>query len=122
MANPENAERQRARQEAVATLQSVLHWNLSPMRWEQVREVLTAMTAAVAVPSPAALRDVTETLELHMPVRVQTRLGDESPEAVPGSVREQIAELVDALQPPGVKEQGGAEFQADPGQVARRGA
>jgi hypothetical protein len=122
VANPEDDDWQRARQEAVAALQSVLRWNLRPARWAQVREVLAEMTAAVAAPGPAALWDATETLELYAPVRVETRLGDEPREPVPGSVRERVAELVDTLQPHGAGGQGAAGFPGSPGQAARHGA
>jgi hypothetical protein len=122
VANPEDDEWQRARQETVETLQGVLCWNLQPTRWEQVRGILTEMAAAIAAPGPAALLDATETLELYGPVRVETRLGDESREPVPANVREQVAELVDTLQPHGARGQAGAGRPGSPGQVAGRGA
>jgi hypothetical protein len=122
VANPEDDDWQRARQDAVAALQSVLGWNLRPTRWAQVREVLAEMAAAAAAPGPAALWDATETLELYAPVRVETRLGDESREPVPRSVREKVSEMVDSLQPPGTGGRGGAGLPGRPGQAARRGA
>lgn len=121
MANPEEDEWQQARQEALETLQGVLCWSLQPTRWEQVRGILTEMAAAVVGSGPAALWEATETLELYGPVRVETRLGDESREPVPASVREQVAELVDTLRPHGTRGQAGAGLPDSPGQVAGRG-
>lgn len=120
MANPDD-EWQRARSEAVSTLRDVLHWNLQPRRWERVRQVLAEMAAAAAEPGPAALRDVTATLELYAPVRVDTRLGDEPYGPVPGTVRERVAELVDTLQPESALDHGGSGRPGGPGQAAEHG-
>jgi hypothetical protein len=120
VANPEDGW-QRARGEAVTVLRDVLGWNLQPRRWERVRQVLAEMTAAAAEPGPAALRDMTETLELYSPVRVETRLGDEPYGPVPVAIREQVAELVDALQPEGALGGGGSGLPGGPGQAAGHG-
>lgn len=120
MANPED-EWQWARGEAVTVLRDVLCWNLQPKRWERVRQVLAEMAAAAAEPGPAALRDITETLELYSPVRVETRLGDEPYGPVPVAVREQVAELVDALLPKGALGDGRAGLPGGPGQAAEHG-
>lgn len=117
MADEKDAEWQEARREALAMLQSALFWHLHPARWEQVQQVLTQVAAAVSGPAPAALWEATETLSFYAPTRVATKLGDNADKAqpVPHVVREQIAELVDTLQPPGV--QGDAA-----GQAGKRGA
>ena len=121
MADEKDTEWQQARREAVAILQCVLCWDLQPTRWEQVREVLIQLAAAVWAPTPDALRDATETLGFYTPVRIETRLG-ESTESVPGVVREQIAELVDALQPRDARGENSAGAPSRPGQAGRRGA
>ena len=120
MANPED-EWQRARRAAVTVLRDVLCWNLQPRRWERVRQLLAEMAAAAAEPGPAALRDMTETLELYSPVRVETRLGDEPYGPVPGGIREQVAELVDALQPGSALGGSGSGLPGGPGQAAEHG-
>jgi hypothetical protein len=120
VANPED-EWQRARREAVTVLQDVLCWNLQPRRWDRVRQVLAEMAPAAAEPGPAALRNATETLELYAPVRVETRLGDEPYGPVPGGIREQLAELVDALQPESALGDGGSGLPGSPGQAAKHG-
>jgi outer membrane receptor protein involved in Fe transport len=117
---PQDDEWQLARREAAETLQDVLGWNLRPARWEQVRAALAAMTAAATASGPAGLQEATETLEFLAPVRVGTRLGAESPEPAPGSVREQVAELVETLRPNGPA--GGLGQAGSGGQAARRGA
>ena len=121
MAHEKDTEWQQARREAVAMLQCALGWDLQPTRWEQVREILTQLAAAISAPAPAALRDATETLSFYTPVRVEARLG-ESTEPVPGVVREQIAELVDALQPRDAQGENRAAAPSGPGQAGRRGA
>lgn len=118
MANLDD-EWQRARREAVIMLRDVLCWNLQPRRWEQVRQVLAELAAAAAEPGPAALRDVTATLELYAPVRVGTRLGDEPYGPVPRGIREQVAELVDTLQPESALDGGESGLPGGPGQAAK---
>lgn len=124
----EDAEWEQARQEAAASVQSVLRWNLTPARWDMVGGVLAELTAAAAAPAPAGLWEAAETLDLYMPVRVDTRLGDEPRGPAPRAIREQIAELVDTLQPHGPRGRdgaglpGGAGQPDEPGQAARRGA
>ena len=120
MANPDD-EWQRARREAVTVLQDVLGWNLQPRRWERVRQALADLAAAAAEPGPAALRDATATLELYAPVRVETRLGDEPYGPAASVIREQVAELVDALQPDGGLGDGGSGLPGGPGQAAKHG-
>jgi hypothetical protein len=107
--------------EAVATLRDALSWKLSSDRWARVREVIAELASAVSAQALDALRDATETLGYYAPVRVQRRLGclDGPP---PGIVREQIAELVDALEPPGATGQAGSGLPSGQGQTARRGA
>lgn len=120
MANPED-EWQRARREAVTTLREALCWNLQPSRWDRVRGVLAEMAAAAAEPGPAALRDVTETLELYAPVRVVVRLGDEPYGPAPGGIREQVAELVHSLRQESALGGGGSGLPGAPGQPAEHG-
>jgi hypothetical protein len=117
---PQDDEWQQAGREAAATLRDTLGWNLRPARWEQVREALAVLAVAAAAPDPAALREATETLELFAPVRVGTRLGAEPAEPVPASVREQVAELVETLQPN--ESAGELGHSGSSGQAARRGA
>ena len=118
MANPDD-EWQQVRREAVTMLLDVLDWNLQPRRWERVRRALAEMAAAAAEPGPAALSDATATLELYAPVRVETRLG-EPYGPVPSVIREQVAELVDALQPERALG-GGSGLPGAPGQAAKHG-
>lgn len=122
MANPEPPEWEQACQETVATLRSALRCHLPPAHWEQVREILAEMAAAAAAADLAALLDAGETLDLLASVRVMTALGDQSPEPAPGRVREQVAELVDSLEPHGARERGGTGLPEPPGQAARHGA
>jgi hypothetical protein len=121
VAEEEGTQWRQARREAAATLRSALGWSLPPEHWEQVRDVLAEVAAAVSAAAPGALFDATETLGLYMPVRVGTRLGDPAGPA-PGFVREQIAELVDTLEPYEAAGQGGAGLPRDQERAARRGA
>lgn len=100
-------------------LLDVLDWNLQPRRWERVRQAIAEMVAAAAEQGPAALSDATATLELYAPVRVETRLGDEPYGPVPSVIREQVAELVDSLQPGGALGGGGSGLPGGPGQAAK---
>jgi hypothetical protein len=109
---------QRARRDAVTMLRDVLGWNLPPARWERVRQVLAQLAAAAAEPGPAVLREVTAALELYAPVRVGTRLGDEPYGPAPRGIREQVAELVETLQPEGALDGGGSGLPGGPGQAA----
>jgi hypothetical protein len=122
VANPESDDWLLARQETAETLRGLLDVNLQPTRWQQVREILKEIAVALAAPRPDALLQATETLELYMPVRVGTRLGDPSREPAPGDVREQVAELVDSLEPHGGRGQAGQALPGTPGQAAGRGA
>lgn len=121
MADEEDVRWRRARHEAVATLRSALDWKLPPGYWEQLRDVLAEMASAARAAAPGALSDATETLSFYIPVRVGTRLGDE-PVAVPAFVREQIAELVNALEPRESTGRDGAALADGKQQAARRGA
>ncbi len=122
MAEEEDTQWRQARREAAATLRSALGWSLPPEHWEQVRDVLAEVAAAVSAAAPGALFDAIETLGLYMPVRVGTRLGADSAGPAPGFVREQIAELVDTLVPYEAAGQGGAGLPRDQARAARRGA
>ena len=122
MAEEEDVQWLRARREAVATLRSALGWSLPLELWEQMRYVLAEMAAAASAATPAALSDATETLGFYMPVRVGTRLGDDPVGLAPGFVREQIAELVNTLEPHGAAGQGGAGLPGSQERDARRGA
>ena len=86
-----------ARDEAQAALSDALVWKLPATRWEQVREAVADMATAVTDGRPADLWQAIGRLELCSPVRVATRLGDTPQLPAPKAVREQIAELTDAL-------------------------
>jgi len=83
--------------EAQAALSDALVWNLPASRWERVQEAVADMAAAVAAGRLDDLWQTTGRLELCSPVRVVTRLGDTPQLPAPKAVREQIAELIDAL-------------------------
>lgn len=121
MADEEDVQWLRARREAVATLRSALDWRLPPGYWEQLRDVLAEMASAARAAAPGTLSDAAETLSFYSPVRVATRLGDE-PVAVPALVREQIAELVNTLEPREPAGRDGAVLADGKQQAARRGA
>jgi len=122
VAEEEDVQWRRARREAVGTLRSALGWSLPSEHWEQVRDVLAEVAAAVSAAAPAALSDATETLGFYLPVRVGTRLGDDPAVPAPGFVREQIAELVDSLEAGPTAGQGGAGLPGSQERAAGRGA
>jgi CATRA-associated small protein len=121
MADEEDVQWRRARREAMATLRSALDWKLPPEYWTQMPGVLAEMASAARAAAPGALADATETLSFYIPVRVVTRLGDE-PVAVPAFVREQIAELLNTLEPREETGRDGAGLSDGQQQAARRGA
>lgn len=86
-----------ARDEALAALSDALVWNLSPSRWEQVRDAVGDLSAALSAGRLDALWQSTGRLELCGPLRVSTRLGDTPALPAPKPVREQITDLIDAL-------------------------
>ena len=122
MAEEENVQWRRARSEAVTTLRDALGWSLPLELWEQMRYVLAEMASAASAATPAALSDATETLGFYMPVRVGTRLGDDPVGLAPGFVREQIAQLIDTLEPRGAAGQDDAGLPGGQERDARRGA
>lgn len=122
MAEEEDAQWRRARREAVAALRGALGWSLPSAHWEQVRYVLAEVAAAASAAAPAALSEATETLGFYLPLRVGTRLGDDPAVPAPGFVREQIAELVDTLEPREATGRGGEGLPGGHERAARRGA
>jgi hypothetical protein len=93
---PADDEWRAAGEEALAVLSAALSWNLPAPLWDRVREAIAGVAAAVTAGSPAGLWQANEYLDLYGPLRTSTRLGD-PPVRAPKAIREQIAELVDAL-------------------------
>jgi len=85
------------RQDALDVLQDVTRWNLPDTRWTSVADIVDALAAARDARNWAALRAAVYDLELAGPVRA-TRIGTD-PVLVPAPdpVREEINELIHAL-------------------------
>lgn len=109
-----------ARDEALAALSDVPEWILSAARWEQVREAIANMTAAVSAASPDDLWQTTSVLELCGPLRVAVRLGDTPALPAPKAVRDQVAELVTDLKTDASRQAGGMP-ESGPGGPALAG-
>jgi hypothetical protein len=94
------------RADAVRTLSHVLHWELTPARWELLGGMLDALDAATA--EADALAAATADLQLAGPMRI-TPIGAPRVERrpAPPEVRERVNELMHVLR-------GGEPAGADP--------
>jgi hypothetical protein len=84
------------RQDALDVLQDVTRWRLTGSRWESVADIVESLSAAREAGDWAALRAAVYDLELAGPVRA-TRIGADAVVPAPDPVREEINELVHAL-------------------------
>jgi hypothetical protein len=86
------------RADAAATLDAVLHWELTPDRWDLLAETIDAAAAAEAAGDLDALQQATLQLKLAGPVR-HTRIGSAPTVPPPPVVHERVTRLIHTLLP-----------------------
>lgn len=82
--------------DALDVLGDLFVWQLVPLRWQRVEQILDSLTEALATGDADTLRDATAELELAGPVRA-TRIGATPVVPAPESVRERVNHLVHSL-------------------------
>lgn len=85
------------RADAIDVLRDALEWRLTGRRWSAVEAAVSSLTAAWRAGDIAALRTGVYELELAGPVRA-TAIGDTPVVEPPEPVREEINELIFALE------------------------
>jgi hypothetical protein len=94
--DPNSALDAELRADVLDVLDDVAQWRLAPQRWQQVYELLGAITEALAGADVDALRDAAGNLELAGPVRI-TRIGATPAVRLPDDVQERVNHLKHSL-------------------------
>lgn len=95
--------------DALAVMDELTLWKLPPDRWQQVDELLAAVTAAFAAGDPAELRDTVEHLAAYGSYRA-LRIGSSMPDGIPEPVLDRRNTLVHIL----VQERAAAQERVTP--------
>ncbi|MEV5822393.1 CATRA system-associated protein [Micromonospora harpali] len=92
----------------VSMLREAQGWRLTDGKWQEVGRLVEDVEKALAGGDAAALRRLTDTLEVAGEVRI-TRIGAAStPQPVPPPIRDRLNRLVHQLSPPSGGRAGGA--------------
>lgn len=82
--------------DALSVLEDLPEWELTPARWERVRDILDMLDAALRARDSEAAQEAIADLELSGPVR-GTRIGTKSTVPAPEEVRDRLNRLVHSL-------------------------